>query len=78
MEFTIRERGAGKKEFSKQIRQKCKNLGCGTISFKCSECGCRIAYDDDWATSVFAWVGDEVKSIFPHYCPNCGREVVDD
>lgn len=79
MKFTIRERGAGKKEFYRQLRKKkCMDLGCGTIAFKCSECGCWIAYDEDWSTGVFAWVGDEMRSIFPHYCPNCGAEVVDD
>lgn len=54
----------------------CMDEGSGTVAFKCSECGCWTAYDEDWSTGIYAWEGDMMKSVFPRYCPNCGRAVV--
>lgn len=57
-------------------RETCRDEGCGRIAFKCSECGCWTGYDDDWSTYIYAWRGEVMKSIFPRYCPNCGRKVM--
>lgn len=57
-------------------RGECIDEGCGTVAFKCSECGCWVAYDEYWETGIYAWMDGGLKCIFPHYCPNCGRRVV--
>lgn len=57
-------------------------LGVGTCHdkgnierFICSECGCRLALqDDDWEATM--WL--EGAAMVPRYCPNCGAKVVDE
>ena len=47
-----------------------------TIAFECSECGCWVAYDEYWETGIYIRGEGQQVHIHPHYCPNCGREVV--
>lgn len=57
-------------------------LGSGTCHdngnierFICSECGCRLALqDDDWEATM--WL-DDGAAMVPRFCPNCGRRVVE-
>ena len=55
----------------------CKDLGGGPDEFGewyfvCSECKCEFGYDN--FACEFA-DGNDIGS--PHYCPNCGRKVVE-
>lgn len=58
-------------------RQTCHDVG-GAYEFRCSVCGCVIhifqgdGYGDD--DSAMTIGGDSL--YIPHYCPNCGAEVV--
>lgn len=58
-------------------RQTCHDVG-GAYEFRCSVCGCVIhifqgdGFDDDDSTMTVG--GDHL--YVPHYCPNCGAEVV--
>jgi len=49
-----------------------------TIAFECSECGCWVAYDEYWETGIYVLHETRQEHIHPHYCPNCGRKVVDE
>lgn len=60
-------------------RPTCHDVG-GGYEFRCSVCGCVIHIfrdccfgEDDSAMTVG---GDSL--YVPHYCPNCGAEVVED
>ena len=48
-----------------------------TIAFECSECGCWVAYDEYWETGIYVPHETGQEHIHPHYCPNCGRKVVE-
>ena len=58
-------------------RPTCKDAGRG-YTFECSECGCRIGVilRDSREGEPAMTVHDD-PLYEPHYCPNCGAEVVE-
>lgn len=62
-------------------RETCKDVSDSAkhadVAFECSECGCWVAYDEYWETYIYVRSDGQAVHIIPHYCPNCGREVVE-
>ncbi len=58
-------------------RSTCHDAG-GGYTFECSECGCRIGVilRDSYEGEPAMTVHDDAL-YEPHYCPNCGAEVVE-
>lgn len=62
-------------------RETCKDVSDSAkhadVAFECSECGCWVAYDEYWETGVYVRKDGQPMHIHPHFCPYCGREVVE-
>ena len=62
-------------------RETCKDASDSAkhadVAFECSECGCWVAYDEYWETYIYVRSDGQAVHIIPHYCPNCGRRVVE-
>ena len=60
-------------------RPTCNDVG-GSYEFRCSVCGCviHIFRDDGFGDDGSAMTIGGDSLYVPHYCPNCGAEVLND
>lgn len=60
-------------------RPTCHDVG-GAYEFRCSVCGCviHIFRDDGFGDDGSAMTIGGDSLYVPHYCPNCGAEVLND